>query len=633
MPEQPTIAQAPQTPAPTGRRDPAPDIVALDTPDERARHCGLILEFNTKYSERTTPTMSKPYPLTPGTLKQTRDICIRCGRGLHMAIQCPVPDSQKLSESEHSMRAAILGTLWRPSHAGTVPGTPTPGARFARNTAQLEEEEEVVQHVEYYKLENEEAPAMCSAPGAGHLSFYETSETIYVSPDAGFGLATDDDHSYLPSPEVVDLYEIFDKTKYKENLFQVWAQSPEREPTPQLQTGPTNDSPNEETGSEPNPGEHVPLRRSRWLRKEPAKIVLDESENLFWLDRVMIEKLECWIGMGTECAIKDARELPESKEVHADPVEVQRVKTESEDEFLERMWRLAGQEREEQTQREILLTELVEQDAKGPAGIFALESEPSKERHPLARRRLPTPSAPESAQSKDPFNRDRVADILNRVTIGDDLSPKQKQKVRDLIGEYADVFARSLSEVLPVDFAQIKLDIPIGTQFPRRAGQKRLTEPQREWLYKTLDDMEQAKIIAKVPQDQVQAVSPTNIVPKPGGAELPSLASLRRMANEQCRLYNLPVMWPDVEVEGPEEAPSRSKTKYRLVHNFAAVNKVTQLRPFPMGDLLSMQRKVAGHQWISVMDFLARFNAIPVAPESVPYTGFYVDGRSYYVYL
>ncbi|QRW01026.1 Retrovirus-related Pol polyprotein from transposon [Ceratobasidium sp. AG-Ba] len=44
-------------------------------------------------------------------------------------------------------------------------------------------------------------------------------------------------------------------------------------------------------------------------------------------------------------------------------------------------------------------------------------------------------------------------------------------------------------------------------------------------------------------------------------------------------------------------------------------------------------RKVAGHRWISVMDFMAGFHAVPMAPESVPYTGFHVDGRGYYVYL
>ncbi|QRW01027.1 Retrovirus-related Pol polyprotein from transposon opus [Ceratobasidium sp. AG-Ba] len=140
---------------------------------------------------------------------------------------------------------------------------------------------------------------------------------------------------------------------------------------------------------------------------------------------------------------------------------------------------------------------------------------------------------------------------MRKVTIGNDLSLEQKGKVENLVREFADVFALSLSEVSPVDFIQHCLDIPEGVPFPRQAGQKRLTEPQRKWLYKVLDDMEDAKIVAKVPQDEVAAVSPTNVVPKPGGAELPSLESLRKMANEQCRLNNLPVMWPEVEASPP----------------------------------------------------------------------------------
>lgn len=145
--------------------------------------------------------------------------------------------------------------------------------------------------------------------------------------------------------------------------------------------------------------------------------------------------------------------------------------------------------------------------------------------------------------------------------------------------------------------------------------------------------MEKARIIAKVPQDQVAAVSPTNIVPKAGGAELPSLSTLRRMANEQCEKYGLPIMWPNIDQEGPKSQPEPAETKYRLVHNFSAVNHVTELRPFPMGDLSAIHRKVAGHRWISVMDIMAGFNAIPVAPESVPYTSFHINGRGYYVYL
>ncbi|KAF8597424.1 hypothetical protein BDV93DRAFT_408052, partial [Ceratobasidium sp. AG-I] len=93
---------------------------------------------------------------------------------------------------------------------------------------------------------------------------------------------------------------------------------------------------------------------------------------------------------------------------------------------------------------------------------------------------------------------DRVAEVLRKVSIGDDLEPEQRKRVSDLVSEFADVFALSLSEVLPVDFAEMVLDIPADSTFPKRAGQRRLTEPQRKWLYGILDDMEKAKIIAKV---------------------------------------------------------------------------------------------------------------------------------------
>ncbi|QRV96465.1 Retrovirus-related Pol polyprotein from transposon [Ceratobasidium sp. AG-Ba] len=770
----PAAAQVPQTPAQRPMRDPMPELVP-NTPEERGRHSGLVSEFNNKYGARATPTMSKPYPLTPGTFKQTRDVCVRCGRGFHTAVECQ--DRNPLPESERSMRMAIVGSLWRPNaRAGAVPGTPTPGQRFVRDTAQLEEEENP--YPEHYESENEEVE---EAPGSERLTTLDLSGTCYLSHDVRFAPALNDiDQSYVSAPEVVDLYEIFHSNKYKENPSRVRAQVARNSDagdgldaratvdggamlcvmdrtywstvenelgdlakspilcrmangscTPSIGRGnasvrvggqwreiefevldsqgnydillgkpwlraagaaqvfvgdtliisgpdgpielhnehpqsspppiedpvdhtqpPRSDQPEPpQTEEETLPGESVPIQRSRRLRgEEPVRE--NESNNPFWVHGSLLEKLERWTGMELECDIEDSRGA-EPVEGSGDAHEVLgRAIEESEDEFLDRMWHLAAQEREEKTQRDILLIELSEQEtkaarvddildralralrrARGPEDIQMLNEQDRGSRHQSAQRRVEVPPIPFSERTQNPFQEERVADILNKITIGDDLDPAQRKQVMDLVREYADVFALSLSEVLPVDFTEMRLDIPESTSFSRRAGQKRLTEPQRQWLYKTLDDMESAKIIAKVTQDQVAAVSPTNIVPKPGGADLPSLAALRRMANEQCELYGLPVMWPDVEIDGPEHAKPKTKTKFRLVHNFAEVNKVTQLRPFPMGDLPSMHRKVLNHRWISVMDFLAGFNAIPMAPESVPYTGFYVDGRGYYVYL
>jgi hypothetical protein len=78
-----------------------------------------------------------------------------------------------------------------------------------------------------------------------------------------------------------------------------------------------------------------------------------------------------------------------------------------------------------------------------------------------------------------PHKPERVQELLRLVTIGDDLSKDEKQKVRDLISSFADIFALSVSEVKVVDNAVHRLDIPPETSFPMKVHQKPLTPPQR----------------------------------------------------------------------------------------------------------------------------------------------------------
>lgn len=65
----------------------------------------------------------------------------------------------------------------------------------------------------------------------------------------------------------------------------------------------------------------------------------------------------------------------------------------------------------------------------------------------------------------DPFNPRRVEHIVNAVTIGQDLTEAEKQRVKAFIAEYADVFACLIKEVLPVLGAMINLNVPTNTSF------------------------------------------------------------------------------------------------------------------------------------------------------------------------
>ena len=66
---------------------------------------------------------------------------------------------------------------------------------------------------------------------------------------------------------------------------------------------------------------------------------------------------------------------------------------------------------------------------------------------------------------------------------------------------------------------------------------------------------------------------------------------------------------------------------------FHAVNAATQVPAFPSGDLKTKQQAVAGKQWASIIDLAARYYAIKMDEEAVPYTAFHVEGQGFYIYL
>ncbi|QRW03349.1 Retrovirus-related Pol polyprotein from transposon opus [Ceratobasidium sp. AG-Ba] len=204
----------------------------------------------------------------------------------------------------------------------------------------------------------------------------------------------------------------------------------------------------------------------------------------------------------------------------------------------------------------------------GPIDISL--NEPVGNLKPLPQRAKPP--VPDSERLSDPFKPEQVAEIMSKIRIGDKLSEAQRSRVQDLIREFADVFARNLSEVLPVEFTQMKLDVPEGTTFPKRAGQKKFTEPQRQALGGLSNQHG----------------------PEAWRSRAPPLTTLQQMANSECRKYGLPIEHPEVD------STKRSKEA---------------VRPFPMGDLGAKQQAVAGREFVSVMDLQAGFHAIPIAPE------------------
>lgn len=233
----------------------------------------------------------------------------------------------------------------------------------------------------------------------------------------------------------------------------------------------------------------------------------------------------------------------------------------------------------------------------------------------------------------DPFKPQRVEAVLDAIRIGDDLTPEQRQQVRNLVTEYADCFALSVSEVIPVPGAIHRLNVPENATFSRKVRQKTLSPPQKAYLHKKIDEMLDAGVIAPCHPSEVKCVSPITLAKKAHDNEGLTLQELQYRVEEQCRAAGLPpspepIPIPPQRSEAAQKTPS--EPKWRICQNFGQVNKVTEIAPMPQGNIRAKQLNLSGRRWVSVVDFASGFYAVTVAEESRPYTAFYVEGRGYF---
>jgi hypothetical protein len=84
-----------------------------------------------------------------------------------------------------------------------------------------------------------------------------------------------------------------------------------------------------------------------------------------------------------------------------------------------------------------------------------------------------------STQQSDLFKAEHVDAVLSELTIGDDLTEEQCVSIDNLLCEFADCFALSMSEVTVVAGAIHKINIPEGTTFKKKVNQCPLSRPQR----------------------------------------------------------------------------------------------------------------------------------------------------------
>jgi len=125
-----------------------------------------------------------------------------------------------------------------------------------------------------------------------------------------------------------------------------------------------------------------------------------------------------------------------------------------------------------------------------------------------------------SQRLTDPANPGHIQTILEKISIRMDLTDKEWTAVTDLIKEYQDIFALSLSEVFPVNFVTHKLKLDPDTVLPKKAHQQPITELQRKFFADIIDDMEKVGVIWAVPAEFIKCLNATNLAPKEAGKNL-----------------------------------------------------------------------------------------------------------------
>ncbi|KIM63079.1 hypothetical protein SCLCIDRAFT_118080, partial [Scleroderma citrinum Foug A] len=114
----------------------------------------------------------------------------------------------------------------------------------------------------------------------------------------------------------------------------------------------------------------------------------------------------------------------------------------------------------------------------------------------------------------NPFAPPQVDYIIRSVKVGNDISAEERQKVTELLTEFADVFACSLKEVLPIPEAQVNLTIPEDMTFRTSVHQRLMNPPQCQFMNKWIDEMLSADLIKHADIPHIKHVAPTVLMQK-----------------------------------------------------------------------------------------------------------------------
>ena len=234
----------------------------------------------------------------------------------------------------------------------------------------------------------------------------------------------------------------------------------------------------------------------------------------------------------------------------------------------------------------------------------------------------------------EPFLPACVTKILELVQIGEDISESQCDEIKQLISEFADCFALSLSEVNLIPSAIHKLNIPDDMAFHTKIPQCSFNPDQQAFMAGKIQEMLKGGIICPMHPGEVHCVAPSVLAQKAHENTGLLLDELKHKVNDECVKYGLPAAFdlPPHPPSSEDASTMLPPMKWCLCQDFREINKVMTITPIPQGDICAKQLRLSGHRYVHVFDFAVGFYGIAVHLDSQPYITFYIEGLGYFAY-
>ncbi|EPQ30438.1 uncharacterized protein PFL1_01964 [Pseudozyma flocculosa PF-1] len=229
----------------------------------------------------------------------------------------------------------------------------------------------------------------------------------------------------------------------------------------------------------------------------------------------------------------------------------------------------------------------------------------------------------------------RVADTI-AARFGSVGTPAEREHFKALLKAKHLAFAESLADCK--QNRAVVCDPKLTAEPPpttHRGRQQPLSPPQQEFFNKIVDEYMANNIMRYIAEDEVSVVSETRIVPKPSSEYPPvSLEVLKQIVNSALKKAGLE---HDPTIPEPDPAalarPPPAEKKWRLVTNYAGVNKYMRDKSFYPGDMDVKMGKLSGKRYVFKVDGCSAFFVALLSACGMLLSTTWVPGRGYVVYM